>query len=111
MPTTPNPIDWEFVRNVGQAKNVGIVLHQYDTNSQSIYLKDGLKTKIATIDKGKWINAIPGEEQIISDTSYYKIAFDQPFQNQLSGVAIIGTKLIFLQFDGVQSLVTDQDPN
>lgn len=110
MASSTIPIIWDFYREIPEATDLALVAYQYDTMGQSIYLSNGLKTKIGEVDHGHWRDQILGEEIMISENQYDKTAWDQPFQNLLAGAAIINGKVYYLRYDWITSLLTDQEP-
>ena len=109
MAATTYEIVWDFYRLNEDAKGLGLIAHQFNEMGQSVYLNDGLKTQLANVLGGDWKNSEFGEEQEISEEDYTLTAWDQPFQNLLAGAAVLNGLLYYLRFDGVTSLLTDQE--
>lgn len=110
MAATTRPIVWDFYRHPSSGNNTGFVAHQYDTKEQSIYLKNGLRTRIGQVPEGHWSESLLSQEQSISSEQYELTAWDQPFQNLLAGAAVLNGDLYYVRYDWITTMLTDQDP-
>lgn len=99
MAETPNPIVWDFWKQSAAADGVGGTVHYYDTNAQLVYLNDGIKTRLGTIENGAWeTNVWNPTAHDIDNTTYETLSLDHPSNGTLYGVAVKGTTLYFLRY-------------
>lgn len=101
MAETPNPLVWDFYRNVGDVDGLGGVVEYYDTSAQSIYLNGGNKgyaTKTAKIDEGHWQDATWSGQQYISEQTHGLLSLDHPSNGVLYGVTTAGGTLYFVRY-------------
>lgn len=99
MAETQNPIVWDFYKPVNDANGVGSTVHYYDTTAQTIFLRDGIKTRTATIEHGDWENNLWNPmTETISTTDYSLFSIDHPSNGTLYGVAADGADLYFLRY-------------
>lgn len=99
MPTTNQPLIWDYYRKIDEASSLGGVVHYYDEWSQTIFLNNGLKTRLAEVPEGHWaeseLNNIPIE---INNQNYENLRFDHPSNGILYGITNNGNKLIYLRY-------------
>lgn len=98
MAETPYPLVWDFYRKVDGAKSLGGVIHYFNEQSQSLYLKDGLATKTCLIEKGNWRSATNSEEIKITNDAWQTLRFDHVSNSCLYGAATDGSKLTFIRY-------------
>lgn len=99
MASTESPLVWEFYRQAESAAGLAGVVHYYDEESQSLYLKDGgLATQVAEVEDGHWREATEETEIEITDDSFSNARLDHPSNGILYGSATDGTNLIFLRY-------------
>ena len=87
MATTPQPIVWEYYREIGDVDGTGTVLHYPDESCQSLYLKSGLRTMVSEAPEGHWKENEPGPEQVISNESYSMLDTDHAALGMVYGSA------------------------
>ena len=98
MAATPSPLVWDFYRAVDGAEGLGSCLEYFTEDAQSLYLADGLKTRLSFVEEGHWADATPGSEiEILADTPSLS-AWDHALTGQLFGVGVSGTELIFYRY-------------
>ena len=90
MAATTAPLVWDFYREVDGAEGLGSCLEYFTEDSQSLYLADGLKTRLALIEEGHWSEAEPGSEITILEDAPSLSAWDHALTGQLFGVGISG---------------------
>lgn len=105
MAVTPYPLVWDFYRSVDEAKGLGGVAHYFNEESQSLYLNNGLATKTALIEKGKWQDAkneinpeTKKEEFKLTEDAWKILSMDHVSNSYLYGVATDGEKLTFIRY-------------
>lgn len=101
MATTPQPLVWDFYREVSSAGNTGSVIHYYDEEYQSLYLHSGLASKVSKAELGHWEQSTQGSEDILQTYSYNVSAFDHPANGTVYGTAIdpSDNTLYFLMYE------------
>ena len=87
MATTPQPIVWEFCREIGEVENTGMVVHYPDESCQSLFLNGGISTKVSEAPEGHWKENEPGAEQTVSGELYSILALDHAAPTILYGSA------------------------
>lgn len=105
MATTPAPLVWDFYRAV-PAAGLGGTVHYYDEESQSLYLSEGLATRVATVEDGHWGEAVPGDVIQITDDQWTSLRLDHPSNGTLYGVASGPDGLTFLRYQYAMDLST-----
>ena len=86
MAATSTPLVWDFYREVSGAEGLGSCLEYFTEDAQSLYLADGLKTRLSFVEEGHWADAEPGSEiTILADTPSLS-AWDHALTGQLFGV-------------------------
>lgn len=99
MAASPSPLVWDFYRTISGVEALGGVVHYFDENSQTLYLKNGdICTKTAKISNGNWQGATLSSEIDITDDSFTKLRFDHPSTGVVYGVATDSANLIFLKY-------------
>ena len=98
MAATTVPLVWDFYRAVSGAEGLGAVVEYFTEDSQSLYLADGLKTRLAKIDEGHWSEATPGSEITILEDAPSLSAWKHPLNGQLYGSGVSGTELVFYRY-------------
>lgn len=98
MAATTTPLVWDFYREVSGASGLGSCLEYFTEDSQSLYLADGLATRLAMVEDGHWEDAVPGEEIVILSDTPSLSAWDHALNGQLFGVGVSGTELIFYRY-------------
>lgn len=106
MATTPHPLVWDFYRAVDGVTNLGGVAHYFDEYSQTLYLDNGLVTKVAEVPEGHWETAEQGSKIQITNPNdpesefgaWSQLRLDHPSNGVLYGVASDGGKLTFLRY-------------
>lgn len=97
MSTTPNPILWDFYRQVQGATGLGGLFEYADTTSQSIYLNQGVKTQTAVVTEGHWEYALPSSEFLLFPEQYNQTDWEIPTPMFLGGSGRIGNNLYFIR--------------
>ena len=108
MAITPNPIVTDLYRVIPNAWGLGLVAYQYDTTGQTVYLANGIRTRIGQVYQGHWADQQLGDPVLVSSQELADSAWDQPFPNLLAGVGISYGKVYYLRHDGITTLLTDQ---
>lgn len=98
MSATTAPLVWDFYRAVDGAEGLGACVEYYTEESQSLYLADGLKTRLARVEDGHWSEAEPGDEITILDGEPQLSAWDHALNGQLFGVGASDGALIFYRY-------------
>ena len=98
MAATTSPLVWDFYREVEGAEGLGSCLEYFTTDSQSLYLADGLKTRLAMVEDGHWSDAEPGAEITILSDAPSLSAWDHALTGQLYGVGVSGSELIAYRY-------------
>lgn len=98
MAATTAPLVWDVYREVEGAEGLGSCLEYFTEDSQSLYLADGLKTRLAKIDAGHWSEAEPGAEITILEDTPERSAWDHALTGQLFGVGISDGALILYRY-------------
>lgn len=92
---------WDFYRDIGTDTDVqvGGVVHYYDEVAQTLFLNGGLKTRTETVPYGHWEDSVLSDPSIFVNTNpYTALGLDHPCNGVLYGVAVEGTKLVFLRY-------------
>ena len=97
MAKTDNPIIWDFYRVVDGVNGLGGVVHYYDEMSQSLWLSSGIKTNVAEVPEGHWLNAVVEDTIDIGTPKYSSLVLDHPYNGVLFGVATLGNELVYLR--------------
>ena len=106
MATTPHPLVWDFYRAVDGVTNLGGVVHYFDEYSQTLYLDNGLVTKVAEVPEGHWETAEQEAEVQITNPSdansefgtWSQLRLDHPSNGVLYGAACDGKNITFLRY-------------
>ena len=99
MAASPSPLVWDFYRAVPNAAGLGSCLEYYTEDAQSLYLADGLKTRLSKVHEGHWSDAgLSALEYDILDTPLTASAWDHALTGQLFGVGIYGGILYFYRY-------------
>lgn len=98
MAATTSPLVWDFYREVEGAAGLGSCLEYFTTDSQSLYLASGLKTRLAMVEDGHWSEAEPGSEITILEAPLSASAWDHALTGQLFGVGVFSGALIFYRY-------------
>lgn len=97
MATTPQPIVWEFCREIGEVENTGMVVHYPDESCQSLYLNSGISTKVGEAPEGHWKENEPGAEEKIVNHKYSVLGLDHASVGILYGAAYLpSNKTLYL---------------
>lgn len=92
---------WDFYRDIGTDTDVkvGGVVHYYDEVAQTLFLNGGLKTRTETVPYGHWEDSVLSTPSVFVNTNpYTALGLDHPCNGALYGVAVEGTKLVFLRY-------------
>lgn len=99
MATTPQPLVWDFYRQVEGAKGLGGVVHYWDEMSQSLWLSpSGIKTNIADVTSGHWEDATIGDTVTVGTPQYELLSLDHAYNGVLFGTAMSGDELLYLRY-------------
>lgn len=99
MAASPAPLVWDFHRYVRGAAGLGSCLEYYTEDAQSLYLADGLKTRLQVVEEGHWSDSPLSEQEIeILDLNLSASAWDHALTGQLYGVGITGGMLYFYRY-------------
>ena len=98
MAATSSPLVWDFYREVSGAEGLGSCLEYFTEDSQSLYLADGLKTRLSFVEEGHWADAEPGSEITILADAPDLSAWDHALTGQLYGVGVSGADLIVYRY-------------
>lgn len=104
MAATPQPLVWDFYRQLSGASGLGCVAEYDDESTQSLYLADGLQTRTAQISEGHWRDAVPGEETTVSTDAFAAARWDQPAASWLYGAAILGQEVQLLRYQSAEDV-------
>lgn len=91
MATSPNPLVWDFNRQIGSDTSVltGGVVHFYDETAQTIFLNSGIKTRLSEPLQGQWEAAeLSFPSAFINETVYTRLNIDHPANGAVYGTAI-----------------------
>lgn len=106
---------WDFYRQIGNDTNVkpGGVVHYFDETAQTLFLNEGLKTRMTEPIGGQWENSTLSEPSLfINNTDYSVLSLDHPANGTLYMAAIEGGNLKLLRYvyasdlSGITSQVT-----
>ena len=98
MAVTPNPLVWDFYREVGSGR-LGGVAHYYDKESQSLFLRNGVSTRLSTVPDGNWEGSTLELTQVVAEDQYQTLRLDHAYNGTLFGVAVDERgQLIFLRY-------------
>lgn len=92
------PLIWDYYRNAGTVSSTGAVVHYYEESAQSIYLQNGIATKITRVDDGHWSDSVWEDEFAIVDDAYTLLLADHPANGTLYMAATDGTAVYFLRY-------------
>jgi len=101
MAASTAPLVWDFYRDIGTDTDVkvGGVVHYYDEVAQTLFLNGGLKTRTETVPYGHWeVSVLSDPSTFVNQNPYTALGLDHPCNGILYGVAIEGTKLVFLRY-------------
>ena len=100
MPTYVDcPIVWDFYKTIGPVDALGGIIEYYDTEAQTLFLKNGVRTHTMTVTNGDWQTANENITQIqVNEDAYTDSNWDHPSNGILYGVTTDGTNLIFLRY-------------
>lgn len=91
-------MEWDFYREVSGAVELGGVRDYYNSESQSLYLNSGIKTRTALIVDGDWQGATPGAQIAVNDVLYDATEWTAQDDETLYGVAYTSAGLYFLRY-------------
>lgn len=89
---------WDFYRTVGAADSTGAVIHYYEASSQTLYLSNGLSTRVAKVPSGHWAESVLGEKTEVTHSAFSLLAADHPANGALFMAATDGTNLYLLRY-------------
>lgn len=99
MATTPNPLVWDYYREVPGADALGGVAHFYTEEAQSLYLSNGgISTQLTEVPEGHWSDSVWESELDVTQDDFTKLRLDHPSNGTLYGVATDGSSLTFLRY-------------
>lgn len=99
MAVTPNPLVWDYYRELGEAGKVGGVAHYYTEEAQSLFLQNGLSTRLTVVPDGHWNSSVLEPTQVVSEEQYQALRLDHAYNGTLFGVAVDENgKLVFLRY-------------
>ena len=109
MATSPRPYLWQSLQlRASEVNGVGGMAHYFTEEAQSLYLHNGISTKELLVEDGHWQDAIPSEEDLISDEGYSQLSFTHPATGSIYGTAILpdegSTYLYLLRYTYVKDI-------
>lgn len=98
MATTPNPLIWDYYRKIDDASGLGVPVEYYNIYAQSLYLDDGLQTRLSIVQDGHWSESVLGDPILLSDTDFSQTDWDHPINTVLYGCGISDGELYYLRY-------------
>lgn len=104
---------WDFYREIGSdpGVKVGGVVHYFDETAQTLFLNNGLKTRLSAPLGGSWRTAeLSSPSQFITAAAYGRLTLDHPVNGTLYMAGIIGGQLQFMRYQYASDLsaITEQ---
>lgn len=99
MAASERPLVWDFYRKVDDVGRLGGTVHYYTEEAQSLFLQNGLSTRLTTVPEGHWEDTEWDLTQVITEDQYSTLRLDHAYNGTLFGVGINEDgELVFLRY-------------